>query len=637
MLLSVTAIRDPKRGVRPGRSGRSGKIIARVRTLAVALTIVTLAVFAPRSAYAAQWVRLRSPHFVVVGDAPERTLRQVAQRVEGFRKGLIQALPNATVAIPVPMTIVAFATDAGFTPYKPLVKGKPMERLAGYFFAGEDANFIGMTVAYGDAAYPTILHEYTHALLAETFPDLPLWLHEGIAEVYASYTERADGRSALIGAAPPHHLRELQTGTPMAIEDLLAADQRSSFYNEGDRRGMFYAKAWALSHYLLLGNPTRRAQVPEYLRLIATGASVDAALRAAFACEPKTLENELRDYGRQFMLAGLSLPLDPADRGQLALTAEPISDAEATAYTVELLTRQGRTAEAEQALDRVLKQAPGLPRALAARGRLYVRAGRVDDGLPLLRAAADALPNDASVRATYARALVDQLRPQGLAAAGDRAAVSRATEALAVAAALDPDDAYVVAMQGYMALLTGDDFDMARQLLERAVRQAPARHEYHLLLAQVYLAQRDLKAAQGLLGPLIARGAQPRIRDQARQLLARAADDAGATSALTAAASSVLILRTPEEGERRVLGTFERIECSSDTLQLHVRTASGPLQLRAAPLEAVDFINYRDEPVPPMGCRSDGLPVRVVATFRERPAGADAVAIEFVPDDYELR
>jgi len=213
------------------------------------------------SADAAQWLRLRSPHFVVVGDASERELRQVAERVEGFRDGLVRALPNATVAMPVPMTIVVFASDSRFTPFKPIVGGRPMERIGGYFLNGEDANYIALTLARGEAAYPTILHEYTHALLAETLPSTPLWLHEGLAEIYSTYTERSDRRTAIIGSPPAHHLRELQTGQLLPIEQLLSADASSPLYNEGERRGMFYAESWALVHYLLFGTPDRKGQV----------------------------------------------------------------------------------------------------------------------------------------------------------------------------------------------------------------------------------------------------------------------------------------------------------------------------------------------------------------------------------------
>ena len=174
-------------------------------------------------------------------------------------------------------------------------------------------------------------------------------------------------------------------------------------------------------------------------------------------------------------------------------------------------------------------------------------------------------------------------------------------------------------------------------LLERAVRQAPARQEYHLLLAQVYIAQRDLKRVQDLLGPLVARGSQPRIRERALALLAKAAEDGGAGVAAATASSNLLVLRLPEGGEQRVIGLFERVECTDSVVRLHVRTAEREVSLRAPRLEAIDFINYRDDQVPPLGCRGDGVARRAVVTYRGNGDAAEAVAVEFVPDDYELR
>lgn len=609
------------------------------RTFLVALALVgAISALEVDTATSAQWLRLRSPHFVVVGDASERELRRVADRVEGFREGLMRALPNATVAIPVPMTIVVFATDSGFTPFKPLVNGRPMERIAGYFLGGEDANYIAMTLAHGERAYPTILHEYTHALLAETLPSAPTWLHEGLAEIYSTYTERADGRSALIGGVPTMHLHELQSGVPLPIEDVMAADSRSAVYNEGERRGMFYAQAWALTHYVLLGNETRRAQVPEYLRLRDEGKSVGDAIRGAFGCEPKALETELKDYGRLFSLKSFEVALDPNRRRQWTLTAERIPLPDAQTYTVELLARQGRLDEARRAIDRILQASPGLPRGLAALGRLHVRADRADEGVPLLRTAAERLPDDAAVASTYARALVDQLRAQGTeAAANDREGLDRVGRALDIAHRLDPDDVYVVAMQGYVALLEGADFARAGELLERAVRLSPARQDYHLLLAQVFIAQRNLAGAQGLLGPLVARGADARIRDQARSLLARAVEDSSSTPDAIAAMRQALTLRMPEADESRVLGRFERVECGAEGTVLHVRTGDQLVRLRTARLEDVDLINYRDEPVAPVGCGVPAEALRVVATFRGAlDRDAEVVALEFVPADFEL-
>lgn len=596
----------------------------------VAVLILTAMTSAPVSA---EWLRLRSPHFVVVGDSSERELRRVVERVEAFREGLVRALPNATVAMPVPMTIIVFGSESGFTPFKPIVDGQPMERVGGYFMGGEDAHFIAMTLAQGESAYPTVLHEYTHALLAETLPSAPMWFNEGLAEIYSTYTVRANRRSAVVGAAPEHHVRELQKGPLLPLEQLMGADAHSPLYSRGEHRGMFYAQAWALTHYLLLGNPNRRGQVGEYLSLLDQGRSVPEAIRQAFRIEPSKLEAELRDYSRLFSLNGFDVALDPGRQGRVVMRAERISAAEAATYTVELLARSDRVEEARRVIDELLRANPDLPRGWAALGRLHIRAGRVEEGLPILRRAVAGAPSDAAAAATYARALVEELRAKGMqAAADDREGLDRVGRALDVAAALDPDDAYVTAMQGYVALLEGGRLERARELLEGAVRRAPARQDYQLLLAQVFIEQREWTAAQAILGPLIAHGRELRVKDQARTLLARAAEDAGASNSAT---REMITLRTPEPGVARALGQLERIECRDDVVLLHVRTGERALELRTTRLDDVDFINYRDEPIAPVGCRGLSEVLPVVATFRHADS-PQAVAIEFVPPGFTM-
>ena len=59
-------------------------------------------------------------------------------------------------------------------------------------------------------------------------------------------------------------------------------DQRSPDYNEGARRGVFYAESWALMHYLMLGNPARMAQLRRYLVAVKDGLEPEPAFKAAF-------------------------------------------------------------------------------------------------------------------------------------------------------------------------------------------------------------------------------------------------------------------------------------------------------------------------------------------------------------------
>ena len=66
----------------------------------------------------------------------------------------------------------------------------------------------------------------------------------------------------------------------MRLADLMAVDRASPVYNEGQRRGMFYAQSWALMHYLMLGSRTRSAELAAYMAQLKAGASAERALSA---------------------------------------------------------------------------------------------------------------------------------------------------------------------------------------------------------------------------------------------------------------------------------------------------------------------------------------------------------------------
>ena len=225
--------------------------------LCAALLLSLLALAEP--AQAATWRRLQTAHFTFVGDASEAQIRQVAEQLERFRTVMALALPNLSTVSPVPTVVVVFSSDRAFDPYKPRFEGRRVEA-AGYFQNGEDVNYIAVNADVGSAVADVVLHEYTHFLIGNTFGIVPVWLNEGLAEFYGTVVGSKGGRAAIIGTAPRAHVDLLRQSTFIPLGQLMTIDRASPMYNEGSRRGVFYAEAWALTHYLTLGSPERRAQ-----------------------------------------------------------------------------------------------------------------------------------------------------------------------------------------------------------------------------------------------------------------------------------------------------------------------------------------------------------------------------------------
>src|SRR5688500_16336486 len=242
----------------------------------------------------AEWTRLRSANFTFVGDAPERQIRRVAQQLEQFREVMIRALPPSAAPSPVPIVVLVFANDRSFEPFKPRFQGRVV-RVAGFFQGGQDVSYIALKGDLGEVAARTVFHEYSHFLMRNVLGFAPAWVNEGLAEVYETFQERDGGKSAILGIALPEHVQELRARTLIPLSELVAVDHSSPMYNEGSRRGLFYAQSWAFMHYLTFGSETRRGQLLRYLTSVRGGVPSEEALRKEFG-DLSPLEQELRQY-----------------------------------------------------------------------------------------------------------------------------------------------------------------------------------------------------------------------------------------------------------------------------------------------------------------------------------------------------
>jgi tetratricopeptide (TPR) repeat protein len=629
----------------------------------IASAFAVLIVFVLPTTSEAAWTRLLTEHFTFVGDAPERAIRDIAQRMEHFTDVLKAVLPNAGEGTPVPTVVIVFADNKSFTPFKPHYQGKPVE-LAGYFQPGTASNYIAMLLAQEDYALRIAFHEYTHAVTANTLSNLPVWLMEGLAQFYEMTADRGGGRRALIGAVPPEHIAILRQLPFMPLDQLMAVDHASPVYNEGNRRGLFYAESWAVVHYLTLGTRARDGQLARYLTLLASDTPHADAFQQAFQTDPRTLEREVREYVRLFAFPAVDLTLGDSNKDdRTGGRPERVQDWEAQGYLGDLLAHMSdRADDARTYLERLTEAHPDSARALSALGGLYIRDGKADQGMPLLERAADAAPDDALVQTMFARALAERLRID--AAVGDpEASVVKVQTVVTRALALDARSADLNALAGYVELFRGDDLARAKTLMLEAVRLAPAREDYRFMLVDIYARQREFERATSLLGLLLAQGSTREIRERVRSKLAdvaalrnsngvpRLAVGAPPPSAPEARSRPepprptdpggrfVPDLRPAAPDESRIVGLFKSVECGPGTVTLILDTPAGLLRLTAPTFDQIELISYRADAPKLVQCGAIEPAQRVLATFREAgvkaPGKAEAVAIELLPIGFE--
>src|SRR5262245_22401655 len=85
------------------------------------------------------WTRVQSKNFTLIGNAADKDVRQVANRLEQFRTVFGLLFPQVKLSSPVPMTVIVFKSDSSYKPFK------TNPNLAGYFQPGDDVNYITLT------------------------------------------------------------------------------------------------------------------------------------------------------------------------------------------------------------------------------------------------------------------------------------------------------------------------------------------------------------------------------------------------------------------------------------------------------------------------------------------------------------
>jgi tetratricopeptide (TPR) repeat protein len=620
--------------------------------------VVCALLSAQQAGAAPRWIRLRSDHFVFVGDTSERDVRDIALHLEQFRDAIARVLPSSAVATTVPTLVFVFQSDGALTPYKPTYQGKPVA-LAGFFSGWTDRNVIAINAAAQQSALRVVFHEYGHFLVQNTSGRLPPWANEGLAGFYEMFEEGSRGQGPVVGIANEDYLALLKNRPFVPLRDVLAIDYSSPEYNENgttwplaDRRSMFYAESWALMHYLQLGNQRRTSQLIEYLARLHDGGEPGETFAAVFG-DPATLERELREYVRRLSFPSIRLASRDKGSGVAVGAAEPLDDVTATTYLSDLLARTGHVDEARGRLEKILAANPTASAVAETLAMLELNAGHGDRAVPWLeRAARDHSNLDAQV--LWGRAVIDQWEKKASIDGSDSiASINEARSALSRAVELRPGDAEALAVSGRAESIAGDDVVRALERLTRAVALAPGQEEYRLMLAEELVRQREFVRAADLLGPLAANARTPEIREAARRVMSRAVtrereivrERAAVTQPdLAVSVNPEPLFRILRPDETRALGLLRTVECEGGRVVLDIETEDESLRLSAANLSAVEFISYPAGDRTAAACGPVGPPSRVFATYVESDAvmqatGIDgrAIAIERLPEGYEIR
>jgi tetratricopeptide (TPR) repeat protein len=443
------------------------------------------------------WIEVRTANFTLFSNAGEWDTRRAGEDLERLRDALSKLSPGLTLNAPSPTWIYVFKSRVSMMPYQRLYEGKPLDA-GGYFLTRPQGNYVAVDDSPKQNPSAIIYHEYFHYVARNNYGDLPAWLHEGLAEYYSTF--QVTKSEARLGLPIEQHLRWLRKHSWIPLAQLFTVDQTSKEYNETDRRGSFYAESWALTHYLLDGNPSRRAQLQELLRLTKAGAHGNEAFQKVFGTDPTVLERELHAYVNAYTFDYNRTPIQP--EANLVMNVRPMARQDVLFRLGELLSNLGAEhyAAAEEHFRAALAVQPDHSPSLSGLGVLADLANHPQEARSFYEKAAKLAPDDFIVQYRYAENLLDDPRPDSLRTA--RAALIRVV-------ALRPDFGDAWARLGYTYQAEESLDENALHSLETAHRLLPSRMDiaHNLALAYARTGHRD-QAAQ-LVEQVLAPQADP--------------------------------------------------------------------------------------------------------------------------------
>ncbi len=448
--------------------------------------LILLAFAAQLQAASPSWLEVRSKHFSVITDDGENKGREVALRFEQMRSAFSTMFLNASLNETATLPIVAFRNSKEIQQIGPMFNGKPVE-MAGFFGGDEGGNFIALDLSSPNG-YRTVFHEYAHFLINSNLRFLPLWLNEGYAEFLS--TLYVSGNSIHLGTFPPGFKRLLLSTTWLKNSELLSISTRSREYNEGNRRGIFYAQSWLAVHYIIMNG--KAAQLDTYLNLSGRQrVPIPDAFREAFTVTPEQFEGELRVYlNSQMRYLHATAPQE--DGGPYLV--QPLKEVDSAAILADAKMHSGHhVKEGIEELEHILQIDP--KNFIANRGLAawYLRFGNFEGAAPYVHKAAESGSKDPAVH-FYTAMLLSRSSWRSLSMDKDR--LAEVQSELQKAIELDPTFAPAYNLLAFSYSFSGDN-RRALELQRKAVDLNPRNGYYMLNLAKYAdLAQQREQAAE---------------------------------------------------------------------------------------------------------------------------------------------
>jgi tetratricopeptide (TPR) repeat protein len=525
------------------------------------------------------WTLARSEHFEVYsergGENPRMTIEWLERLCAFFEQ---TGLPLQSGRV---VRVIAFDSASSYAPYR-------LTATSDAYYLGTDTRDYVVVPTANESQSTVAAHEYAHAHLRATGLKLPLWLSEGLADVFS--TVRVSEAECYMGGALPGRVQVLHHNAWMSVRDLFGLKE-SNLQTSRATAALFYAQSWGLTQMLALS----KEYAPRFRDLVLQldhGTAAADALQHVYGKSVDQIERDLRESVDGQRFERIRMPgIDPAST---PIQMRAVSSFESDAVLADLVVATGQLDRARAMYARLSRIQPENADIWAALGKLALRQHDPALARTYWKRAMDYGTADAKLCFQYAELADDA----GVAADEIRPVLERAI-------ALEPqfDDAHY--KLGLLESNAGRHAAAVREL--KSMRDVSAERAYAYWSAMSYALNEldEREEAKRAAQKALATAKTPDERQHASELAYMAETDLAVQFARDASGRLQLVTtrvphgttdRNPfiEPGDRmqRSEGQLKAINCAgAKATGVVVETASGTLQLSIADPAQVQMRN----------------------------------------------
>ena len=261
-------------------------------------------------------VEFASRHYHVLSDLDEKSARDYARHLDAMYDEYARRLAGFGEQGRGKFDVYLFARRSTYARFI----NNRLPNSAGIFIPAQHA-LAAYEEGQGRAGMrQTLQHEAFHQFAWETIsPDLPIWLDEGLAQVFEEGVWAGD--TFILGNSPPRRVDDLQAdlkaGQLVPLRDMLTMPRQTYQLRMRDARTgrTQYNQAWAMTQFLIFaegedGKPRYRERLLAWLRDISAGREAHEAFAAHFSDNVDGFEQRFREWAANIKATPMAVYAD---------------------------------------------------------------------------------------------------------------------------------------------------------------------------------------------------------------------------------------------------------------------------------------------------------------------------------------